>query len=129
MTEHDRDVPGGVPQIDTERLDSLRDLDPGSGTAYLDRAIDNFCVSSRDAVEKIHAGLDADDADTVAAVAHKIAGSALNLGLPEAGEAARELDVLATAGELDRVAALLPDVAASFERGRALLVEYQAGYR
>ncbi len=113
--------------LDTERLDSLRDLDPGD-TAYLDRAIGNFQVNSVAAVEAIRAAAAEGDAATLRARAHKIAGSALNLGVPRAGEAARALELASESGSTGGAAALLPELEESMAEGRALLLTYQATY-
>ena len=124
------EVPGPTDPIrglDVERLDSLRDLDPGD-TTYIDRAISNFQVNSVAAVEAIRAALVEGDVTTVKARSHKIAGSALNLGIPRAGEAARAVEAAADEGLVKPTAALLDELAESMAEGRALLLTYQATY-
>jgi HPt (histidine-containing phosphotransfer) domain-containing protein len=113
--------------LDVARLDSLRDLDPGD-TSYLDRAIANFQVNSAAAVEAIRAAVDEGDLDVVGARSHKIAGSALNLGVPRAGEAARAVELASETGSVDEVVALLDELQESMVEGRALLLAYQATY-
>lgn len=113
--------------LDTERLDSLRDLDPGD-TTYIDRAIGNFQVNSAAAVEVIHGLAEAGDAAGLKAAAHKIAGSALNLGVPRAGEAARALELLGDSGSTDGAAALLAELDEAMALGRELLLAYQRTY-
>ena len=113
--------------LDTERLDSLRDLEPGN-TTYLDRAIGNFQVNSVAAVDAIRAAAADGDAATVRFRAHKIAGSALNLGVPRAGEAARALEIATDSGSTGDTTALLPELEESMAEGRALLLTYQATY-
>ncbi|MEO9326083.1 Hpt domain-containing protein [Nocardioides sp. C4-1] len=113
--------------VDVERLDTLRDLDPGD-TSYLDRAIANFQVNSADAVAAVHAAIAAGDVDTLRARAHKIAGSALNLGLPRAGEAARAVELAADTGSVDPAVALVPELEAAMAEGRRLLLTYRSTY-
>jgi PAS domain S-box-containing protein len=113
--------------LDVERLDMLRDLDPGN-TAYLDRAIGNFLANSGPAVERLRGLVAEDDADGMRQAAHKLAGSALNLGVVEVGAAARELEFLGDAGTTDGAPPLLDALDASVRRGQALLTAYRASY-
>ncbi|CAN5445081.1 hypothetical protein BH09ACT12_BH09ACT12_11100 [soil metagenome] len=113
--------------LDTERLDMLRDLDPGD-TTYIDRAIGNFQVNSL-AAESVLGELVADgDSAGLKAAAHKIAGSALNLGVPRAGEAARALEHLADTGTTIGGESLMTELREAMAEGRALLLAYQATY-
>lgn len=117
-----------IPGLDVERLDSLRDLDPGD-TSYLDRAIGNFQVNSADAVEAIRSAIDGDDLVSLKARSHKIAGSALNLGVPRAGEAARAIEIAADTGSVGAAVPLLDELVDAMAQGRELLLAYQATYR
>ncbi|MDN4175563.1 response regulator [Nocardioides sp. SOB77] len=116
-----------VEGLDVERLDMLRDLDPGS-TAYLDRAIGNFLANSGPAVARLRELVDAEDADAMRQAAHKLAGSALNLGVTEVGAAARELEFLGDAGTTEGAARLLAVLDAAVQRGQGLLEAYRAAY-
>lgn len=113
--------------LDTERLDMLRDLDPGD-TTYLDRAIGNFLVNSRTAVDFIANAIGDGDYDSMRQAAHKLAGSALNLGVSAAGEAAREIEWLGDAGTIEGARELIPELERSLEQGRVALLTYQATY-
>ncbi len=113
--------------LDVERLDSLRDLDPGD-TSYIDRAIGNFQVNSAAAEAAIHAAVESADVGTVRARAHKIAGSALNLGVGRAGTAARAVELAAETGSVEAARPLLAELAIAMAEGRALLLAYQATY-
>ena len=117
-----------IPGLDTERLDMLRDLDPGD-TTYIDRAIANFQVNSVEAVEAINDLVDVGDVPGLKATSHKIAGSALNLGVPRAGKAARALELLADGGTTDGAVPLLAELAQAMAEGRELLLAYQRTYR
>ena len=113
--------------LDVERLDSLRDLDPGD-TSYLDRAIGNFQVNSAEAVEVLRAAAASGDLEVLKARSHKIAGSALNLGAPRAGEAARAVELATDTGSVEVAAALLDHLDEAMAQARDLLLTYQATY-
>ncbi|CAB4722069.1 MAG: response regulator [Actinobacteria bacterium] len=113
--------------LDLERLEMLRDLDPGN-TTYLDRAIANFTINSTAVPEQLHAAVEAGDVDELKAVAHKLAGGAANLGVPYAGDAVRALEHLADTGTVDGAADLMPGVEQALGRARAALAAYQATY-
>ena len=116
-----------IPGLDTVRLDMLRDLDPGD-TTYIDRAIGNFQANSVAAESAIADFVAAGDTVGLKASSHKIAGSALNLGVHRAGEAARALEQLATDGTTDGADALLDELREAMAEGRRLLLDYQATY-
>ncbi|GEP40153.1 hypothetical protein NPS01_38160 [Nocardioides psychrotolerans] len=113
--------------LDVERLDMLRDLDPGN-TSYLDRAISNFRANTLVVVETIREHVLSGDADKMRQAAHKLAGSALNLGVVRSAAAARELEWLGDAGTTDGGGDLLGPLEAALDEGRALLRSYQATY-
>jgi CheY-like chemotaxis protein/HPt (histidine-containing phosphotransfer) domain-containing protein len=130
VREEEKTVSTATPDpnaLDVERLDMLRDLDPGS-TDYLDRAIGNFMVNSHTALDGIRAAIHARDSVAMRQAAHKLAGSALNLGVGYAAEAIRAVEYLGDAGTVVGADALLPDVEASLARGRAELMAYQTTY-
>lgn len=110
--------------LDTDRLDMLRGLD----ASYIDRAIGNFQVNSVTAVDAIRRHIAARDAKAMRAAAHKISGSALNLGAHFASEAARRIEVLGDAGTTAGALDLLPQLEDAMEHARALLLGYQATY-
>ena len=124
------DVAGPVPDdgLDTDRLDMLLDLDPGS-TAYLDRAIGNFMRNSVEAMTEIRTAIADGDATALRHSSHRLAGGALNLGVGYAGEAVRRLEAIADTGTTDGAAELLDQVEEALARGREALAAYQARYR
>ncbi|MCD4527465.1 ATP-binding protein [Nocardioides sp. cx-173] len=113
--------------LDVERLDMLRDLDVGN-TDYLDRAISNFTARSAAAVETIRGHILEGDADLMRQAAHKLAGSALNLGVERSAAAARQLEWLGDSGTTDGALDLVPALERALEEGRALLRAYQDSY-
>ncbi|GAA4369625.1 response regulator [Nocardioides caricicola] len=110
-----------------ERLDELRDLDPGN-TTYLDRAIGNFLANTPGTLESIRAAAASGDAETLKQVVHKLAGGALNLGVQDAGRTAQEIELIADTGTTEGTAALLDQLESELELGRESLRAYQETY-
>jgi PAS domain S-box-containing protein len=110
-----------------ERLDELRDLDPGN-TAYLDRAIGNFVANTPETLQRIRQAVADGDAAAVKQTSHKLAGSALNLGVEAAGRTAQEIEIHADTGALDGVDALVDRLDRALAEGRSALRAYQATY-
>lgn len=121
----DRD--GLLSGLELDRLDELRDLDPGN-TTYLDRAIGNFVANTPETYETLAAAAAAGDAATLKQVVHKLAGGALNLGVEAAGRIAQEIELVADTGDTAGADELLPRLAEELEKGRAALLAYQAAY-
>jgi HPt (histidine-containing phosphotransfer) domain-containing protein len=61
-------------------------------------------------------------------VSHKLAGSALNLGVEAAGRTAQEIEIHADTGALDGVDALVDRLDRALADGRSALRAYQATY-
>ncbi|WP_284533850.1 response regulator [Nocardioides sp. T2.26MG-1] len=120
-------VPEGLDGLTLDRLDELRDLDPGN-TTYLDRAIGNFVTNTPGTLATIREALAADDATTLKQVSHKLAGGALNLGVTPAGRTAQQIELVADTGSTAAAAALVDQLAEELELGRAALLAYQARY-
>lgn len=95
-------------RLDLARLDELRELGlAADGTSYLDRAIDNFLQGIDGQVATLQGAARSGDTDRLQAVAHKIAGSALNLGVTELGEGLRRVEEHLMAGAADEATAPL----------------------
>jgi len=121
------DATEGLEGLAVERLDELRDLDPGN-TTYLDRAIGNFVTNTPGTLATIREALAADDAPTLKQVSHKLAGGALNLGVTAAGRTAQQIELVADTGETQPAAGLVDQLAEELEQGRSALLAYQAAY-
>ena len=85
----------GEGALDLARLDLLRDMDPDD-TTYLERVTGRFEESTRTAAEDLRSAVEAGDAAALRAHAHKLAGSAANLGALEVATLARQLEALGT---------------------------------
>lgn len=109
--------------LDTARLDELRELVPGD-TSYLERAIGNFERNSTAAPDELRHLIDTRDPVQLRAYAHRLLGSALNLGAGVAVPPLRVLEDLgdrrSTEGALD----VMPEVEITLARARAQLLAY-----
>ena len=126
MTDHG-DAPDGLDGLELERLDELRDLDPGN-TAYLDRAIGNFVRNTPDTLAAIRQAVADGDAPTLKQVSHKLAGGALNLGVMAAGRTAQQIELVADTGATAGAVELTDQLETDLETGRTALLAYQASY-
>ncbi len=111
--------------LDVERLDELRDLDPGD-TTYLDRAMANFDRNSRAAPEQFRQIIARGDATELSASAHRLLGSALNLGTVVAVDPLRALEAHGDTGSTAGAELLVPAADGALRRGREQLALYQA---
>ncbi len=114
-------------ELELDRLDELRDLDPGN-TAYLDRAIGNFVRTTPETLATIRQAVTDGDALTLKQVSHKLAGGALNLGVIVAGRTAQEIELIADTGSTEGAADLVERLEEELAAGRAALQAYQATY-
>jgi signal transduction histidine kinase/DNA-binding response OmpR family regulator len=114
--------------LDLDRLDMLRDLDPGN-TSYLDKAIGNFVARAPDSVHAIRAAAAAEDHEALTQAAHRLKGSALNLGLPAVGHLAFELEMLGDAGSTTGAADLVSALEDALSEAVTEVLGYQSAYR
>jgi HPt (histidine-containing phosphotransfer) domain-containing protein len=112
-------------RLDVDRLAELRELDDPGESSYVVRAIDNLVRSATGDLATMRTAATAGDADQLRAVAHRLAGCALNLGAISLGEGAREVEQLATDGELAAVHPALADLAQLMAADLAALRDYQ----
>jgi HPt (histidine-containing phosphotransfer) domain-containing protein len=110
--------------MDRDRLDMLRELDPGN-TAYLDKAIENFVARAGESLDTIRRAVERADAAALTAAAHRLKGSALNLGLPRVGQVAYELERLGDEGSTKQAHPALAALEGALQDGVSAL----AGYR
>jgi CheY-like chemotaxis protein len=127
-TEVRREEPRAEGTLDLDRLDMLRDLDPGN-TSYLDKAIGNFVARVPESVHAIRSASESRDHEALTYAAHRLKGSALNLGLPSVGHLAYELEMLGDTGTTDGAAALLEALEAALSRAVEEMLGYQRAYQ
>jgi hypothetical protein len=114
--------------LDLDRLEMLRDLDPGN-TSYLDRAIGNFVARVPEAVHTIRSAVAAQDHEGLTQSAHRLKGSALNLGLPAVGHLAHELELLGDSASTVGAPTLLGDLEEALSQAVAEVLGYQRAYQ
>ena len=103
--------PSYADRLDLERLEELRELDsPRDGSSYVDRAIANFLASADDHVVAMETAARSGDTDQLQAVAHRMAGAALNLGATDLGERLREVEEHLMNGSPAEATTVLDDV-------------------
>ncbi|QZY28838.1 PAS domain S-box protein [Nocardioides coralli] len=111
--------------LDLARIDMLHEL-VKDGLSLFQRSSGNFIAHAADHLTAIGAAVEAGDPEELTATAHKLKGSALNLGLPRVGEVARELEEQGRSGDLGASTAALSMLSrevqlavAALERARA----------
>ncbi len=103
--------------VDVSRIEMLHEM-VKDGVSLFQRSSGNFIAHAQDHLTAIGDALDTADADQLMATAHKLKGSALNLGLPRVGAAAFELEERGREQRLDGATAAYS--ALSREMGLAL---------
>ncbi len=115
--------------LDLGRLEMLRDLDPDN-TSYLDRAIGNFVARVPESLHSLRSAVAAADDEALTHSAHRLKGSALNLGLPAVGHLAHELELLGDSGGTTGAAApLLEHLEVALSRAVTAVLDYQREYQ
>ncbi|WP_167305913.1 ATP-binding protein [Nocardioides euryhalodurans] len=89
----------GPDVVDVERIEMLHEM-VKDGESLFQRSSGNFIAHARDHLGAIRAAVHERDAEALLASAHKLKGSALNLGLPRVGAAAYDLE---ERGRLDKL--------------------------
>lgn len=106
----------------------LRDLEPGD-TSYLDRAIGNFVARVPESVEAIRSAITSHDAGALTQAAHRLKGSALNLGLAAVGHLAYELEMLGDTGTTAGATGLVDALEESLSEAVTEVLGYQTAHR
>ena len=111
--------------VDGDRFDMLHEM-VKDGVSLFQRSSGNFIAHAPDHLAAIRSAVDAADADDLCATAHKLKGSALNLGLPRVGLAAAELEEQGRAGVLDGSPAAYEALAVEMDKALAALADARA---
>ncbi len=115
----------GPDVVDVERFDMLHAM-VKEGVSLFQRSSGNFIAHAHDHLTAIRAAVDEADAETLSATAHKLKGSALNLGLPRVGHAAAELEEHGRAGRLEVSGAAYVALAQEMEQALVALADARA---
>ena len=121
-----RPVPSYADRLDMDRLAELRELDEASDEmSYLDRAIGNFLTNAPRDLATLKTAAANGNAEELGAVAHRMAGVALNLGAVAFGEACRAIELHTMEDELAEATAALPRLEELMEADLEALCAYQ----
>ena len=115
---------GGV--LDASRIEEL--LEMGEGAAVLvHRAVDNFVSRVPETVAGLQAAVARDDSLELQALAHRLKGSALNLGAARVAEVSLALEESGRHGCVEEAAPLLVELESALGEASAALESYRAG--
>jgi HPt (histidine-containing phosphotransfer) domain-containing protein len=112
-------------RLDLGRLAELRELDEPGDPSYVDRAIGNLLSNAEGDLATMTAAAESGDAQRLQAVAHRLAGSALNLGAVSLGASARSVEEHVLGGDLARARAALSGLAQQMVEDLAALRAYR----
>ena len=111
--------------LDPGRIEEL--LDMGEGAEVLvHRAVDNFVSRVPETVSELQAAVDREDGDELRALAHRLKGSALNLGAARVAQVSLALEVSGREDCAD-ASPLLIELATALGEASAALESYRAG--
>jgi CheY-like chemotaxis protein len=117
-------VGGAAPALDTRRLDELAEMG-AAAVPLIQRAVDNFVSGTPGHLEALRTALRTDDAPALRSAAHRLKGSAANLGAVRVADLSLLLEDLADNGELADAPVVLADLAAALTEACALLRDYE----
>jgi hypothetical protein len=115
----------GVVIVDLERVEMLDEM-VKDGVSLFQRSSGNFIAHAEDHLSAIRSAVADGDGPELMAAAHKLKGSALNLGLPQVGAAALELEERGREGRLDGAEASYRTLAQEMDRAVAALADARA---
>jgi PAS domain S-box-containing protein len=120
------DEPGGsvTAAVDTGRLDELAEMGV-EAWPLIQRAVDNFAAGATDQLAALRAAIDSTDGATVKAAAHRLKGSALNLGALRVAELSLALEEAGTAERYAEAGALLGRLEAALAEATGVLRGYR----
>ena len=116
-------APAGA-TLDTERLDELAEMGVAA-VPLIQRAIDNFVGGAVESLDTLRRAFAHADTQLLRSAAHRLKGSAANLGAVRVAQLAFELEQLADGGELDGADVLLAELAGDLEAAAASLADYR----
>jgi HPt (histidine-containing phosphotransfer) domain-containing protein len=111
--------------LDVSRLTELGELGP-SAVALVERAIDNFVANMDDNLTEIEKAVASGDSETLNPVAHRLKGSALNLGANRLAEICLELELLGEEGAAWGGAPMIDDLKAAAAATVSALIDYRS---
>jgi HPt (histidine-containing phosphotransfer) domain-containing protein len=112
------------PALDAERLRELDRLGERA-VALVDRAIDNFVAGLPQVLVDLEDAIGRGDADELRTTAHRLRGSALNLGARRVADVTLEMELLDEAAGAPRAHGLLHDLGEAAAAAATALRDYQ----
>jgi two-component system sensor histidine kinase/response regulator len=112
-----------VPILDQAILDDLRALDRAGEGSFLRQIIGVFEQQASEIVEQLTAAASSGDTAQLAALAHKLKGSARTVGAVELGDQCERLERETRGGELQELNRQLEDLTTAVTRARNSLLE------
>ena len=113
--------------VDRAQLDELKALEGTSSSEFMAGLIGIFLSDGGADIEQIRRAADTDDAAELLRAAHRLKGSALNLGCTALAEAAGTLETLGRGGTVEGAGPLIDRLSDAFDRTAAVLqVELEA---
>jgi len=113
-----------APTLDGTRLQELAEMGAAS-FPLIQRAIDHFVQDAEDNAEALRAQLSSGDQATLRSSAHRLKGSAANLGALRVAELALEVELLAEGGRLAEAEPVVDELGAAVVDACAALRDYR----
>ena len=128
-SETDAEVtPVGVgyagPALDTSRLDELAEMGVAA-VPLIEQAIDHFVAGSAESVESLREALQQADPQALRSAAHRLKGSAANLGAVRVAELAFDLEQDGDRGDLEGADALIEELVTALAAASKALADYR----
>jgi CheY-like chemotaxis protein len=115
-----------IEPLDPARIDELLALGERA-VPLVERAIGNFVANLPDTIVELEKAVADGDGPALRATAHKLKGSALNLGAKEVADVSRRLEELGDQDETQLAGPVLDELRAAGPRACAALDAYRAG--
>jgi PAS domain S-box-containing protein len=119
-----RPVASAVPVLDASRLEELAEMGAES-LPLIQRAIDNFVADASNSLDLVRTALAAADAADLRSTAHRIKGSAANLGALRVAELAFTVEELADRRDIDAAEPVVADLATALVEAAGALRDYE----
>jgi HPt (histidine-containing phosphotransfer) domain-containing protein len=119
-------APPATVALDPSRIRELESMG-GRAAELVDRAITNFVAGMDDNLSQLRRAATSGDAEQLRALAHRVRGSALNLGALRLAELGFELEHLDDHDFADRADDVLEAFEKAADQAAAALEEYRAG--
>jgi HPt (histidine-containing phosphotransfer) domain-containing protein len=119
--------PVSLQLLDRGQLAELRSLGGSAAAGFMEELVNVFLVEGATEVGQIRGAIEARDANAMLNGAHRLKGSAMNLGCGALADAAEAIEVLGRSGTVEGADALVDRLATAFDQtATALKIELDA---